>query len=315
MALRMLLLRSLLLLLACLLGAPGMLAAEVVYPPGSRLGLVPPSGMVTSGNFFGFEDPDTNAAIILASLPTEAYAELDKTISAETLKQQGMTFEKRETMPLATGQAFLVIAHLEQEKLRKWILIGSSPALTALVTVQIPDPAKSRYSDAAIRETLATLAIRPTVPVEEQIGLLPFKLADLAGFQVAGVMPGRAVVLSDAPAGTPPQPQSQILVSVAPGGPAEARNRDEFARDIFAAIPNVREVRITSSEALRIAGQPVHEIMAQARDPGGGTSLKVVQWLRFGGGGYLQLVGIAPADAWPEAYPRFRAVRDGIEPR
>ncbi len=315
MALRMLHPRPLLLLLACLLGAPSTHAAEVVYPPGSRLGLVPPSGMVTSSNFFGFEDPDTNAAIILASLPIEAYAELDKTVSAETLKQQGMTLEKREAMPLATGQAFLVIAHLELDKLRKWILIGSSPALTALVTVQIPDAAKSRYSDAAIREALATLAIRPTVPVEEQLGLLPFKLADLAGFQVAGVMPGRAVVLSDAPAGTPPQPRSQILVSVAPGGPAEARNRDEFARDVFATIPNVRDVRITSSEGLRIAGQPIHEIMAQARDPGGSMSLKVVQWLRFGGGGYLQLVGIAPADAWPEAYPRFRAVRDGVEPR
>jgi len=47
----------------------------------------------------------------------------------------------------------------------------------------------------------------------------------------------------------------------------------------------------------------------------GGTSLKVVQWLRFGGGGYIQVVGIAPVEAWPDSYPRFRAVRDGIAPR
>jgi hypothetical protein len=310
-------LRPFLLVLAVALGAPWAHAAEVVYPPGSRLGIVPPSGMVTSNNFFGFEDPNTNAAIILAALPTEAYAELEKTISAEALRRQGVTLEKREVMSLSTGKAFLVIGRqeIEKTKVRKWILIGSSPALTALVTVQIPETVKNLYSDAAIRETLATLAIRSTVPVEEQLSLLPFKIDELAGFRVGGVVPGRAVVLSDAPADTPVQPQPHIFVSVAPGGPAQTSDRDAFARDVFAAIPNVKDVRVITSEPLRIIGQPGHQILAQARDPGGTASLTVVQWLRFGGGGYLQLVGIARADAWQEAYPRFRAVRDGIEPR
>jgi hypothetical protein len=310
-------LRPLLLLLAVALGAPWAHAAEAVYPPGSRLGIVPPLGMVTSNNFFGFEDPNTNAAIILASLPAEAYAELEKTIGAEALKKQGVTLEKREAMSLSTGKAFLVIGRQEVDKIkvRKWILIGASPALTALVTVQIPETVKNLYSDAAIRATLATLAIRATVPVDEQLSLLPFKIAELAGFQVGGVVPGRAVELSDAPADTSAQPQPHIFVSVAPGGPAQTGDRDAFARDVFLAIPNVRDIRGIISEPLRIVGQPGHQILAQARDPAGATSLTVVQWLRFGGGGYLQLVGIARADAWHEAYPRFRAVRDGIEPR
>jgi hypothetical protein len=313
----MTLLRPLLVLLALALAAPSLRAADAVYPPGSRIGIVPPSGMLTSNNFFGFEDPNTNAAIILAALPAEAYAELEKTISAEALKKQGVTLEKREAMPLSTGKAFLVIGHQEVDKtkVRKWILIGSSPALTALVTVQVPEAVKNLYSDAAIRATLATLAIRAIVPVEEQLSLLPFKVAEFAGFQVAGVVPGRAVVLSDVPADAPGQPQPHIFVSVAPGGPAQTGDRDAFARDVFAAIPNIRDIRFTTSEPLRIVGQPGHQILAQAMDPGSAISLTVVQWLRFGGGGYLQLVGIARADAWHEAYPRFRAVRDGIEPR
>ena len=57
-------------------------AAELVYPPGSRLGLVPPAGMETSVNFFGFEDPSTRAAILLSALPSEAYPELDRGMSA-----------------------------------------------------------------------------------------------------------------------------------------------------------------------------------------------------------------------------------------
>ena len=310
MRLNALFLRPFLPLLGYLLAAHAAHAAEVMYPPGSRLGLVPPPGMAMSSNSFGFEDSDANTAIMLTSLPAEAYANLDKLISAEALKNLGMLLEKREALSLATGQAFLMSGH--QGNQSRWVLVASAPGLTAWITVQVPDAAKDRYPDTAIRESLASLQIRASVPVEEQLGLLPFKLTELAGFQVANLLPGRAVVLSDAPDAPT---RSQVLVGAAPGGPAEARDRGEFAREIFVATPIVRDMRITSSEPLRLAGQPVHEIMAQARDMSGSTNLKVVQWLRFGGGGYIQVVGITPVEAWPDSYPRFRAVRDGIAPR
>ncbi len=292
-------------------------AAEVVYPPGSRLGLVPPAGMVPSSNFVGFEDSDTQAAIILASLPAEAFSELEHTMTADALRKGGMTLERREPISFASGKAFLVVGRQEvaKTKLRKWIVVGSSPALTALVTFQIPDAAKASYSDAAIRSTLATVAIRTSVPVEEQLSLLPFSVGDLAGFQVGGVIPGRALALSDPPGATPSPVQPHIFVAVAPGGPAQLGEREAFARDLFAAVPNVRDVRLTSSEPMRIVGQAGHQIIAEAKDPAGATSLTVVQWLRFGGAGYLQLIGMAPSDRWLDAYPRFRAVRDSIEPR
>jgi len=310
-------LRPVLLALVVALTAPSLRAAEAVYPPGSRLGIVPLSGMVTSTNFFGFEDPNASSALILASLPPEAYAELDRSVSAEALRKQGIILEKREPLSLATGKAFLVIGRqeIDKVKVRKWILVGASPSLTALVTLQVPETAKGLYTDAAIRACLATLAIRTSVPVEEQLTLLPFKIADFAGFQVGGVMPGRAVVLTDAPVEMVAQPQPHMFVGVAPGGPAQSGDREAFARDLFAAIPNVRDVRIATSEPLRIVGQPGYQILAQARDPSGAAGLTVMQWLRFGGAGYMQLVAIARADAWHDAYPRFRAVRDGIEPR
>ena len=48
---------------------------------------------------------------------------------------------------------------------------------------------------------------------------------------------------------------------------------------------------------------------------GPGADISVVQWLRFGSGAYLHIVGMAPAPAWTQAYARFRSVRDGIEAR
>jgi len=308
---------------ALTLAATAAHAADVVYPPGSRIGLVPPAGVVTSKNFFGYEDPAKNVGIILATLPVDAYAELEKTITAEALKKQGITQETRESLSLAGGKAFLVSGRQEAEKtrLRKWFLIAGTPTLTALVTAQVPEPAKAAYPDAAIRAALRSLTVRATIPVEEQLGLLPFKVGELAGFGVGGVVPGRAVMLSDGVSDAPASPapagrvEPHIFVAIAPGGPAQAGERENFARDVFATIPNLKDARITTSEPLRMAGQQGHQIFANAKDPATAAALMVVQWLRFGGGGYLQLVGVARTDAWKDAYPRFRAVRDAIEPR
>ena len=43
--------------------------------------------------------------------------------------------------------------------------------------------------------------------------------------------------------------------------------------------------------------------------------MTIVQWLRFGGGSSLRIIGSSPRDDWAKAFPRFRAVRDGIQPR
>jgi hypothetical protein len=319
----MLSIRRCLLVGALTLAATAAYATDVVYPPGSRIGLVPPAGMATSKNFFGYEDPAKNVGIILATLPVDAHAELERTITVDALKKQGITQETRESLSLAGGKAFLVIGRQEVEKtrLRKWFLVAGTPTLTALVTVQVPEPAKAAYPDATIRTALRSLTVRTTIPVEEQLSLLPFRVGELAGFGVGGIVPGRAVMLSDGISDAPGAPapggrlEPHIFVAVAAGGPAQAGERENFARDVFAAVPNLREARITTSEPLRISGQHGHQIFANARDPGTGAALMVVQWLRFGGGAYLQLVGVARADVWKDAYPRFRQVRDAIEPR
>jgi hypothetical protein len=321
MAVEMPILRPLLAVLLLALALSPARAADVVYPPGSRIGLAPPPGLATSKTFFGYEDPDNNVAMMLVALPVQAYADLDRAMNAEALKRQGVTFETREPMTLASGQAFLVVGRQEVEKtqITKWFLVASSPSLTALVTMQVPDAAKALYSDAAIRAALATLVIRATVPTEEQLGLVPFKVDELAGFRIAGVIPGRAVMLSDAPAdrGGPPETATEphIFVTIAPGGPAQNSERDNFARELFATVPNLKEIRIVSSEPLRMGGQAGHQILANAKDAASGATLTVAQWVRFGGGAYMQMVGIARTDAWKDAYPRFRSVRDGIEPR
>jgi hypothetical protein len=289
-------------------------ADDVVYPAGSRVGLAPPPGLHASTSFPGFEDREKNVAILLGALPPEAYAEFEKSDSAEGLKKLGATLEKREALTLPTGKALLVIGRHEQQS--TWMLVASAPDLTAMVTLRIPDSAKDVYPDSVIRAAFASLAVRPEVPIEEQLGLLPFKLSEMAGFKIGGVLPGRGVLLTDVATGASSNViEPHIIVVLMPGAPAEAGDRNDIARQIFRGIPNLKDVRITGSEQLRIGGLQGHEIMASAKDPATGADLSLVQWLRFGGGAYLHLVGMAPTPAWTQAYARFRLVRDGIEAR
>ena len=300
-------------------------AADPVFPTGSRLGLVPLAGMVPSHNFEGFEDPEKNAAILMTSLPAEAYDQLEKSMVPEAMKKQGIDVDKREPIQLNAGKGFLLSGKQTTNKARyrKWLLVAAAGDITALVTVQVPEQ-DNTYPDKAVRDALATLALRPSVPDAERLSLLPFAVGDLAGFRIDDVLPGRALMLTDAPTdqgkdkgndAAAPALHTRLLIAAMQGGPAERDNRDNFARVTFQQIVGIKEVRIQDAEPLRIGSQSGYQILAKAKDGQSDTDVMVVQWLRFGTSGFLQMIGIARADVWPDAFSRLRAVRDSIDPK
>lgn len=292
-------------------------AADVVFPTGSRLGLVPPAGMAPSRTFQGFQEPGTKATILLTVLPANAYEQLAKSMVPEAMKKEGIDVERRDSIELAIGKGFVLTGRqtIEKERYRKWLLIASAGDLTALVNVQVPEQA-SNYSEAVVRAAFATLAVRPQIPEAEQLSLLPFTIGNMAGFHVEDVLPGRAIVLVD-PAGQTVEgagatAKARMFLSALPGGPEEAADRDNFARVTFGQIVGIKDVHLQDAGPLRIASQPGYQTLAKAKDAGSGADVMVVQWLRFGSGGFLRMIGIARADAWPEMFGRLRAVRDSI---
>jgi len=289
----------------------------VIFPAGSRLGLVPPPGMVPSRTFQGFEEPGTKAAILLTTLPADAYEQLAKSMVPETMKKEGIEVERREAFELPAGKGFVLTGRqtIEKERYRKWLLIASADDLTALVNVQVPEQA-TNYSAEAVRAAFATLAVRAQIPEAEQLTLIPFRIGELAGFHVEDVLPGRAIVLVDPPSqtadGASATAKARMFISALPGGPGEAADRDNFARVAFGQIVGIKDVRLQDAGPLRIANQPGYQTLAKAKDAGTGIDVMVVQWLRFGSGGFLRMIGIARADVWPEMFGRLRAVRDGV---
>lgn len=291
---------------------------EPQFPLASKLGMAPPPGMTLSTSFQGFEDTKNNVFIRLVAMPEEAYSEIEKSMTNQALKKQNITVEKREPFALPASKGLLIVARQEADnvRLRKWLLVAPVGGLTALISMEIPLTSKSAYSEAAIRASFATVAVRAEIPTDEQLSLVPFNLRDLAGFKIGGVVPGRAVQLVDGDGDASETiKNAQIVIGVAPGGPSTVGDRDSFARLAFAGPPSLKDIRILSSEPMRIGGQPGHELRATGKDAKTGSDVEVVQWLRFGAGGYMRMVGIAPKETWIPAYTRFRAVRDGLDPR
>jgi hypothetical protein len=291
--------------------------AEPVYPPGLRVGLEPPADFKPSTQFSGFEDSEHKAAITILDLPGRAYEEIERSVFAQN--QSGLTDLKRESFPFASGVGFLVSGRATENgvAVRRWFLLATAiggPAvqdLTTLINVTVPESATAVYSDAVIRKTLASVTFRP-IPIQEQLGMMPFKLNELAGFRIMRVLREGVVILTDGPSDQL-DVQPYVIVSVGRGGPAQPGDRSLFARDLLATAP-LRDLNIQQSESMRIGGQPGSEIRAQASTLTGSPVL-LVQWVRFGTSGFLRVVAVGRKDDWNTLFTRFRAVRDGIESR
>ncbi len=287
--------------------------APAQFPKGLRIGLVPPPGLTPSQKFPGFADADQKAAIAVAELPPQAYYAMETELFRKD-GNQGITLERRELFVFASGVGFLATGHqtFDGVSYRKWVLVAPGPGFTVMVQAQVPDSAESSYPEATIRAALATVTLRPA-PIDEQLSMLPFRLGNLAGFRVERVLPEGVVVLTDGAPDDQTPDRAHMMVMVSPGGPEQASDQELFAQRLMLTIPGLADLRLTGSEPMRIDGRPGFEIRAQARDPSTGAKLTLIQWLRFGGGGFMRVVAVATEEGWPQAYPRFRAVRDGVE--
>lgn len=291
-------------------------AADVVFPPGARAGLVPPAGFVASRNFRGFENSDKQAAILFVELPQAAFAELEKSMTPEVLTREGVTINKREAITLPDGKGILLMGQQQGGglTLQKWLMLASLQDMTLVVTVQLPEASKDAYPEAVLRGAIESVKIRPE-PLDEKIGLLPFKFGDLAGFRVMQAE-NNAAVLTDGPKNDVDVfNQTFMLATVNTGGPAQAEARDDFARQSLAALPGFKDIKVTFAEPIRINGQSGYEIRADAKHASSNVDVALVQWIRFGPGGYLRIIGMVPKGDWQKTFPRLRAVRDGIELR
>jgi hypothetical protein len=290
-------------------------AAEPVFPPGIRVGMTPLVGLSTAKSFVGFETEDHSVKVLVAELPAEAYGEVMKAFKANPGGTGGI---KPESIETSAGLAYYTVESAKDgaSNVRRYSMILPGGTFSGYVAVQIPENASKIYTDEAVRQMFASAAIRREVPVEEQLGLMPFKIGEFSDFKTVRTLAiGGAVILADGNETTGFEAAPFMVIGLIGATPAQPDDRGRFAQQAATTIPGMRDARITMSEAIRIDGQPGYETRIDATSGKDNTAVTLVQWLRFGSQNSLRIIGSAPRDEWPKAFPRFRAVRDGIQPR
>ena len=306
-----------LLLLTWLLAVPAATAAaQPAFPTGSPIGLEPAGDLKLTNRFPGFEDPDRKTVVSMLDLPAARYEEILNTAFAES--PPGLRNVTRESFAYRNGIGYLLTADATEEGVewRRFYLIAipfgvpADAQFVAFVKVSVAQAARDVYSDEAVRRMLASVTFRD-VPIEEQLGQLPYQLSELSGFRVARAAGGAAFLIDGV--GNDMNRQPYMVVSVGSGATANAEERARAARNLLAAAP-LRDITIQNAEQMRLSNSPAYEIRAQAQNAAG-APVSLVQWVRFGSGGFMQIVGVGPQADWEGLFPRFRAVRDGIGPR
>jgi hypothetical protein len=290
-------------------------AGDLVFPPGSRVGLTPLVGLVPAKTFAGFETEDHGVKVLVTELPGEAYNEVASAFKANPAGTNGI---KPESIESPAGLAYYTAENAKDgtTSVRRYSMILPGGLFSGYVAVQVPENASKIYTDDAIRQMFASATIRKEVPVEEQLGLMPFKVTELGDFKtVRTLAPGAAVILADNDETTGFEPAPFMVIGMVGTTAAQPDDRGRFAQQAATSIPGVRDARITMSEPIRIDGMPGYETRIDATSGKDNTLVTVVQWLRFGNSNALRIIGSSPRDQWSSAFPRFRAVRDGVKPR
>jgi hypothetical protein len=293
----------------------GAFAADPVFPPGARVGVTPLVGLVPAKTFTGFETEDKSVKVLIAELPAAAYGEVTnvfKTNPAATATA------KPESIETSAGTGYYTADTVRNASgvIRHYSMILSGGTFSGYVDVQVPENATKIYSDDAVRQMFSSAVIRKEVPVAEQLALMPFKVSDLGDFKnVRALGATGALLLADGDETAGYEVAPFMVIGLMAAVPTQPDDRARFAEQAARAIPGMHTGRITMSEPVRIDGMAGFETRIDATSGRADTPVTLVQWLRFGGQGSLRIIGSAPRDQWEKAFPRFRAVRDGIEPR
>src|SRR5476651_896749 len=288
---------------------PAAFAADPVFPPGGRVGMTPLVGLARAKSFVGFETDDQSVKVLVAELPAEAYGEVMNAFKANPAGTGGI---KPESIETSAGLAYYTIENAKDASgnVRRYSMILPGGTFSGYIAVQVPENAAKIYTDDAVRQMFASATIRKEVPVEEQLGLMPFKVTDLGDFKtVRTLAPGAAVILADNDETKGFEPAPFMVIGMIGTTVAQPDDRGRFAQQAATSIPGVRDARITMSEPIRIDGIPGYETRIDATSGKDNTSVSVVQWLKFGSQNSLRIIGSAPREQWPKSFPRFRAVR------
>ena len=291
-------------------------AAEPVFPPGSRVGLAPPAGLIVSSDFTGFVNNEAGTSIVINTMTREAFGDMVSAMTADQLATRNMTllgpcdnvsltFESHCIRANQVAGGFLV---------QKWILIAKLESEAAIVVATMPDVVMTQgiYSAAAMEAALSSLAYDQAL-VTSPIDALPFTIdeGELLTFQRA--LGGSAAAYAAPASDGAPQPLWIVAASL--DRRTQARELT-FSRTAFRQIRNMTGHRITDERPFAMEQLDGHILEGTARDEKTGADLYVFHALLVDPSNkYYRMIGLVPAGQKAVYRPEFLRLMQTLRPR
>ena len=307
--------RAILALIITLLSTVAALAADPIFPPGSAIGLTPPSGMVVAPNFTGFRDDTAGALILLTRAPADAFNRAaDDLVDNAKLAAAGIVLRTREKLTIGGNPALLATGRqfVRGVNVRYWIAIVGSPYGTALVSAQYPEATAARDTDAVIRAALLSITLRPERPQADQVAALPFTLPDLGRFRIDALILGLIVDLTDGPKDMDlDDTQTHLFVTVSTKVPPEELRQTAARLGFQDQGRHLQVTGVDSESYITIGGLPAYQTIGRVRNENG-IELKTVQWLVFGSNQTLLMEATSHPEQFDGVWQQLVSIRDGI---
>lgn len=284
--------------------------SAVVFPEGSRVGMVPFAGSKPATGFQGFVDEATKRSVMIIEMPAEARSvALEDFVAAEDMAAEGIKQVARRNFELAEGSAKVKAIEVRATQTAagrtfpKCMVVFHASDFTALISAQMPDD-KSGDACALIKG----LQIRGALSEGDIMGALPFTLADRGGLKPWRSFGGSGVLLTDSADGQPSDDAATMIVARAIAERAvPPKEQLLFSEQSLKAAEALASAKILSKRMVTGAKVPTSEVMAEQQGK------RIVQWIQFHPDGYtVRLVGEAPAARFDALLPGFIRIRDGV---
>jgi hypothetical protein len=279
---------------------------QVVTPPGSSFGLVPPPGFAPSTSFSGFADAQTQASFLFVELPHQAYEQMANGLTAEGLATRQIRMESREDVRFGGVPGVLIrgVQQMGGVEVRKFLLLFQAETFSGIVNVSLP-PGASVHNDERIRASLLSLSVGTKLTLEQQRAALSYSFAETDTLKLRLVAGGGAAVLAY------PEQDKRLLVIARALGDQQIGDRRAFMQQIMRQSRAAQNAEILDMKDAETAGCP--GIEANARGTGrDGAPVAVIAWVGFCPGGYLRIEGITTPDLLAVDLVEFRKVRDSV---
>lgn len=284
---------------------------EYVSFPSAGVKLIRPAGFDDARKFNGFEQLSSQASIMVTRSPG-TYAE---TIGfADKLGSAGMVLNSKAPVVIDGNSGLLL--DVNGAGFAKWILVFGHQQETIMVTATFPDSAEAaalsgKLKAAVLSTRLDALARTDTVP-DVGFTIVPSNKLKYAK-RSAGI--GKMLLYSKDGIIPSKLPEDPIFVAAPSLSQVEISDEKQYAEERIQQTASIKNLSITSSQAITIDGLHGYEIVAAGQNYKSAIPMQVYFVILYDKGGYIVLQGLARASESDEYLPEFKAMARSLTRR